>query len=122
MEYREVKINIFISSRRDFLRTTAAVATSIILPRQVLAALSKIKKPIKLGMIADLHQDIGEMQIHRIDAETVIEKAKNVYRSVDELEWHGPAASFGAWTTRMGKPRLFDRCRKILADRPQEGQ
>jgi Icc protein len=48
----------FISERRDFIRTTGVVATSIILPRQVMAALSKIKKPIKLGMIADLHQDI----------------------------------------------------------------
>ena len=48
----------FISSRRDFLRTTGVVATSIILPRQVMAALAKIKKPIKLGMIADLHQDV----------------------------------------------------------------
>jgi Icc protein len=47
-----------ISARRDFIRTTGVVATSIILPRQVMAALSKIKKPIKLGMIADLHQDI----------------------------------------------------------------
>ncbi len=47
-----------ISSRRDFLRTTGVVATSIILPRQVMAALAKIKKPIKLGMITDLHQDV----------------------------------------------------------------
>ena len=44
--------------RRDFFRSTGAVATSILLPRQVMAALSKIKKPIKLGMIADLHQDV----------------------------------------------------------------
>jgi len=47
-----------ISSRRDFFRSTGVVATSIFLPRQVMAALSKIKKPIKLGMIADLHQDV----------------------------------------------------------------
>ena len=44
--------------RRDFFRSTGMVATSILLPRQVMAALSKIKKPIKLGMIADLHQDV----------------------------------------------------------------
>ena len=48
----------FILSRRDFLRTTGVVATSIILPRQVIACLGRIKKPIELGMIADLHQDI----------------------------------------------------------------
>ncbi len=48
----------FILSRRDFLRTTGVVATSIILPRQVMACRGRIKKPIELGMIADLHQDI----------------------------------------------------------------
>ena len=50
--------NKIISSRRDFFRSTGVVATSILLPRQVMARLSKIKKPIKLGMIADLHQDV----------------------------------------------------------------
>ena len=45
-------------SRRNFLRTTGVVATSILLPRQVMASLAKIRKPIKLGMIADLHQDV----------------------------------------------------------------
>ena len=44
--------------RRDFFRSTGVVATSILLPRQVMAALGKIKKPIKVGMIADLHQDV----------------------------------------------------------------
>ena len=44
--------------RRDFFRSTGVVATSILLPRQVMCTLSKIKKPIKLGMIADLHQDV----------------------------------------------------------------
>ncbi|MFP6883467.1 MAG: hypothetical protein VCA40_03490, partial [Roseibacillus sp.] len=47
-----------ISSRGDFLLTTGVAVTSLILPRQVMAALAKIKKPIKLGMIADLHQDV----------------------------------------------------------------
>ena len=47
-----------ISSRRDFLRTTGAVATSIILPCHVMGSLATIEKPVKLGMIADLHQDV----------------------------------------------------------------
>jgi 3',5'-cyclic-AMP phosphodiesterase len=47
-----------ILPRRDFFRATGVVGTSILLPRQVMAALSKINKPIKLGMIADLHQDV----------------------------------------------------------------
>ena len=47
-----------ILPRRDFFRVGGVLGTSILLPRQVMAALSKIKKPIKLGMIADLHQDV----------------------------------------------------------------
>lgn len=47
-----------ISSRRDFCRTTAAVATSIILPSEVMACLGRVEKPIKIGMITDLHQDV----------------------------------------------------------------
>ncbi|MCP4170702.1 MAG: hypothetical protein GY758_08025 [Fuerstiella sp.] len=55
---REIKSQTFIPSRRDFLRTTGAVGTSIILPRQVMACLGRLKKSISLGMIADLHQDV----------------------------------------------------------------
>ncbi len=54
--------------RRDFFRSTGMVATSILLPRQVMAALSKIKKPIKLGMIADLHQDVMHDGLARLKA------------------------------------------------------
>ena len=47
-----------ISKRRDFIRSTGVLGTSILLPREVMSALSKIKSPIKLGLIADLHQDV----------------------------------------------------------------
>ena len=47
-----------ISKRRDFIRSTGLAGTSILLPREVMATLSKIKSPIKLGLIADLHQDV----------------------------------------------------------------
>ena len=47
-----------ISSRRRFLCAAGVVATSIILPNQVMGVLREIKKPIKLGLIADLHQDV----------------------------------------------------------------
>jgi len=47
-----------ILPRRDFFRVGGVLGTSILLPRQVMAALSKIKNPIKLGLIADLHQDV----------------------------------------------------------------
>ncbi|MBL04435.1 MAG: alkaline phosphatase, partial [Planctomycetes bacterium] len=46
------------SSRRDFLLATSVAATSIILPQRVRACLGRIRKPIRLGMIADLHQDV----------------------------------------------------------------
>ena len=46
------------SSRRNFLRATGAMATSIVLPRHVLGSLATLEKPIRIGMIADLHQDV----------------------------------------------------------------
>jgi len=47
-----------ISGRRNFICATGLAGTSILLPRKVMAALGEIKSPIKLGMIADLHQDV----------------------------------------------------------------
>ena len=47
-----------IMTRSDYFRSTGVVATSILMPRQVKAALSNITSPIKLGLIADLHQDV----------------------------------------------------------------
>jgi len=46
------------TSRRVFLRNTSAITTSILLPRSVMASLGRLNSPIKLGMIADLHQDV----------------------------------------------------------------
>ena len=47
-----------LTSRRNFLRTTGAVGTSIILSHQVRASLKRLKQNIKLGIITDLHQDV----------------------------------------------------------------
>ena len=47
-----------ISKRRKFMGSMGLAGTSILLPREVTAALSKLKSPIKLGLIADLHQDV----------------------------------------------------------------
>ena len=57
-----------ITTRRDFFRATVVAATSIILPRQVMARLGKIKKPIKLGLITDLHQDVMHDGPARLEA------------------------------------------------------
>lgn len=45
-------------SRRHFIQATGMATSSILLPNPVKAALKGIKKPIKIGLIADLHQDI----------------------------------------------------------------
>ena len=58
----------FTLSRRDFLNSTGVVATSIVLPPEAMAALAKIKKPIKLGIIADLHQDLIHDGLARMKA------------------------------------------------------
>ena len=58
----------FTLSRRDFLSSTGVVATSIVLPPESMAALAKIKKPIKLGIIADLHQDLIHDGLARMKA------------------------------------------------------
>ena len=51
-------MNRFIPSKRDFLRVTGAAAASTILPRAAMSALKALDRPIKLGIITDLHQDI----------------------------------------------------------------
>jgi 5'-3' exonuclease len=35
-----------------------------------------------------------------------------LFRSVDELRWHGPTGTFAEWAERMGVPRLLERSRK----------
>ena len=47
-----------VSLRRDFLGAAGVVTTSILLPDQVLGSLKKLNKPVKIGVITDLHQDI----------------------------------------------------------------
>ena len=47
-----------VSLRRDFLGAAGVVTTSILLPDQVLGSLNKLNKPVKIGVITDLHQDI----------------------------------------------------------------
>ncbi|MEC9093816.1 MAG: metallophosphoesterase, partial [Planctomycetota bacterium] len=51
-------MNPKFASRRDVLLASGAASTSIVLPRQVMGALGRLNKNIKLGMISDLHQDV----------------------------------------------------------------
>ncbi len=58
------------STRRGFLK--AATATSLVLtvPHLSAAARSQLKKPIRIGMIADLHHDLIHTGIARMEAFT----------------------------------------------------
>jgi 5'-3' exonuclease len=38
----------------------------------------------------------------------------NLFRDVEELQWHGPTETFSAWAERVEAPRLVERARKAL--------
>ncbi len=58
-----------ISSRRNFLKSLGAAGASLTLPiHSALAGLADLKKPIKLGLIADLHHDVMHDGPQRLDA------------------------------------------------------
>ncbi|MEE2640962.1 MAG: metallophosphoesterase [Planctomycetota bacterium] len=46
------------ATRREMLLAGGLASTSFLLPQRVMGSLQKIGQPIKLGMIADLHQDV----------------------------------------------------------------
>ena len=45
-------------ARRDFMRSAAALGVSLALPSPITANLGRLEKPVKLGLIADLHHDV----------------------------------------------------------------
>ncbi|PHN04582.1 metallophosphoesterase family protein [Flavilitoribacter nigricans] len=55
-------------SRRTFIRTATAGAFAFILPGSVRAAVRSLAQPVKLGLIADLHQDIMHDGLERMQA------------------------------------------------------
>ena len=57
-----------VVTRRRFLSVSAVAALSLALPRRLAAALKPLKKPVKLGLIADLHQDIMHDGVKRMQA------------------------------------------------------
>ena len=56
------------STRRDFLRTIGIAATSVSLPPILTASLRRLENPVRIGMIADLHQDVMHDGEKRLDA------------------------------------------------------
>ena len=45
-------------NRRKFTALLSAGAGSITIPEAVFPAVKKLSRPVKLGLIADLHQDV----------------------------------------------------------------
>ena len=45
-------------NRRSFIKATSATCIALSIPTIAMAAFSKTDKPIKIGLLADLHQDV----------------------------------------------------------------
>ncbi len=46
------------STRRNFIKTATATGVTLTLPSLAAANLGRLNKPVRIGLIADLHQDI----------------------------------------------------------------
>ncbi len=55
-------------TRRRFLRAATATSMALTLPHVSAATLGPLKKPVRIGMIADLHQDVMHDGIARMEA------------------------------------------------------
>ncbi|MCP5523466.1 MAG: metallophosphoesterase [Verrucomicrobiales bacterium] len=55
-------------SRRAFIRLCGAAGLGIALPHGAAAALGKLERPVRVGMIADLHHDLMPDGEHRLNA------------------------------------------------------
>jgi len=51
------------TSRREFIRTSGIIAGSVLFTPSAHALIGNLSKPIKIGLIADLHQDIVHTQM-----------------------------------------------------------
>jgi 5'-3' exonuclease len=47
-----------------------------------------------------------------------LESGANLFATVEDLRWRGPTADFPAWVTKLGDPRLLDRCQKASLSQP----
>ncbi len=56
------------TSRREFIRTSGIMAGSILFTPSAHALIGSLSRPIKIGLIADLHQDIMHDGEKRLDA------------------------------------------------------
>tara|TARA_B100001029_G_scaffold52218_1_gene41835 strand:+ start:141 stop:395 length:255 start_codon:yes stop_codon:yes gene_type:complete len=57
-------------NRRKFTALLSAGAGSIAIPEAVFPAVKKLGRPVKLGLIADLHQDVMHDGLQRLESFT----------------------------------------------------
>ncbi|MGI9456101.1 MAG: metallophosphoesterase family protein, partial [Aeoliella sp.] len=55
-------------TRRNFLRATAATSLALTLPHTSAAAVARLEKPVRIGVIADLHHDVMHDGFARMEA------------------------------------------------------
>jgi len=55
-------------SRRGFIHATTATTLALTLPRTSTAALRTLNKPVRIGVIADLHHDVMHDGVERVQA------------------------------------------------------
>ena len=57
-----------LTTRRNFFEMAGVLGTSLVFPKCVMASLCKSGKPIKIGLIADLHHDVMHDGAQRLGA------------------------------------------------------
>ena len=57
-----------LTTRRGFLQAAGVLGTSLALPTSVTANLRKLDRPIKIGLISDLHHDVMHDGLRRLNA------------------------------------------------------
>ena len=55
-------------TRRGFIQTMTATTLALTLPHTSTAALSRLNKPVRIGVIADLHHDVMHDGLERVQA------------------------------------------------------
>ncbi len=68
--------------------------------------------PIESFPVAELKGDLALALLFKNLA--LLRTDAPLFRSVSELEWHGPTAAFAQWAERIGDEKLFARCQRLI--------
>ncbi|WP_149304510.1 metallophosphoesterase family protein [Pareuzebyella sediminis] len=81
-----------LSGRRHFLKTTLTASMAFALPAGVAAAFRNTKRPIKIGLIADLHHDIIHDGLQRMNVflEAVDTQRPDAILQLGDFAYPGP--------------------------------